>query len=90
MSEDNCIKAIMECKDSKRGAKLVFRLKNYCADYVTQEQVVEIKNLLEDREENHCEETEFNHNILGQPMGGELTLLYNIFLGTPPQIHENR
>ena len=47
MSEDLCVKASLECKENGGEARLELSMKNFCAQYVTQHEVEEIKNLVE-------------------------------------------
>jgi len=55
MSEDHCVKASIECKEDGGKARMTLGMENFCADYATQEQVEEIKDLLVKAFEPNCE-----------------------------------
>ena len=54
MSLDHCVKASLECMEEMGEAKLLLNMKNFCAEYATQEQVEEIKGLIEKTDEKSC------------------------------------
>ena len=65
MSEDGCVRANIDCLEEAPGnAKMVLKMKNYCNEYATKDQVEEIKEILgagcqaEVREEAEEEEKE--------------------------------
>ena len=54
MSPDHCVKASLECMEEMGEARLLLSMKNFCAEYATQEQVEEIKGLIEKIVEKSC------------------------------------
>jgi len=47
MSEDGCVKAILDCVEETTGnAKMVLNVNNYCEEYATKDELEEIKNIL--------------------------------------------
>jgi len=52
MSKDGCVKADIDCVEEIPGqAKMILSMKNYCEEFATQEQIEEIKELLERQRE---------------------------------------
>jgi len=66
MSEDQCGKATVECKEDMGDARLELSVKNFCA-IATKEQVAEIKDLLEKTSEKKCD-TESVEAKINQPV----------------------
>ena len=54
MSLDHCVKAGLECMEQMGETKLLLNMKNFCAEYATQEQVEDIKDLIEKTIEKSC------------------------------------
>merc|ERR1711970_1063265 len=47
MSKDGCVKVDIDCVEEIPGqAKMILRLRNYCEEFATEEQMEEIKELL--------------------------------------------
>jgi len=52
MSKDGCVKVDIDCVEEIPGqAKMILSMKNYCEEFATQEQIEEIKELLERQRE---------------------------------------
>ena len=70
-SEDHCVEARVECKEEDGEARMVLGMENFCAEYATQEQVEEIKDLLVNTFEDVCgtadsvTESEIEEPLLG-------------------------
>merc|ERR1712179_350644 len=54
MSKDHCLRATMECKEDRGEGRLELSVKNLCAHYATQEQLADIKNLVEKKFVTNC------------------------------------
>ena len=49
------MKASVECKEEEGKARMILGMENFCAEFGTQEQVEEIKDLLGKSMEQKCE-----------------------------------